>query len=185
MFLNILVSYSVFNYILDNAIGTFFMKNVFCSFRIDCFDKSVKISIFICPSICFLLYGQCLCWIRLKSDHRFPCFKLFIFLQVCVQMGRWNHHKETHGGLCSKICRVSNGLDWSSAWQWVHFPLKVGYVVEFYPLDNFSMIKNHVLTSLLFAAGAPFPPNFMDVVKTILKRPFRVYAHIYHSHFRT
>ncbi|EOY30278.1 Mob1/phocein family protein [Theobroma cacao] len=32
--------------------------------------------------------------------------------------------------------------------------------------------------------GAPFPPNFGDVVKTIFKRLFRVYAHIYHSHFQ-
>ncbi|XP_019199049.1 PREDICTED: MOB kinase activator-like 1A isoform X2 [Ipomoea nil] len=32
--------------------------------------------------------------------------------------------------------------------------------------------------------GAPFPANFQDVVKTVLKRLFRVYAHIYHSHFK-
>ncbi|KAG6469773.1 hypothetical protein ZIOFF_070704 [Zingiber officinale] len=32
--------------------------------------------------------------------------------------------------------------------------------------------------------GTPFPPNFKDVVKTIFKRLFRVYAHIYHSHFQ-
>ncbi|KAG5547061.1 hypothetical protein RHGRI_012929 [Rhododendron griersonianum] len=32
--------------------------------------------------------------------------------------------------------------------------------------------------------GAPFPPNFLDVVKTIFKRLFRVYAHIYHTHFQ-
>uniref|UniRef100_A0A6N2N307 Mob1/phocein family protein n=1 Tax=Salix viminalis TaxID=40686 RepID=A0A6N2N307_SALVM len=32
--------------------------------------------------------------------------------------------------------------------------------------------------------GAPFPPNFQDVVRTIFKRSFRVYAHIYHSHFQ-
>ncbi|RZC73946.1 hypothetical protein C5167_049421 [Papaver somniferum] len=32
--------------------------------------------------------------------------------------------------------------------------------------------------------GIPFPPNFRDVVKTIFKRLFRVYAHIYHSHFQ-
>ncbi|KAL7246935.1 hypothetical protein ACSBR2_001947 [Camellia fascicularis] len=31
--------------------------------------------------------------------------------------------------------------------------------------------------------GAPFSPNFKEVVKTIFKRLFRVYAHIYHSHF--
>ncbi|OAY76754.1 MOB kinase activator-like 1A [Ananas comosus] len=32
--------------------------------------------------------------------------------------------------------------------------------------------------------GTPFPPNFGEVVKTIFKRLFRVYAHIYHSHFQ-
>ena len=31
--------------------------------------------------------------------------------------------------------------------------------------------------------GVPFPKNFMSVAKTILKRLFRVYAHIYHNHF--
>lgn len=30
----------------------------------------------------------------------------------------------------------------------------------------------------------PFPHNFVDVVKVIFKRLFRVYAHIYHSHFK-
>ena len=33
--------------------------------------------------------------------------------------------------------------------------------------------------------GEPFPPNFTAVVQTIFKRLFRVYAHIYHSHFRS
>uniref|UniRef100_A0ACD5TSV6 Uncharacterized protein n=1 Tax=Avena sativa TaxID=4498 RepID=A0ACD5TSV6_AVESA len=32
--------------------------------------------------------------------------------------------------------------------------------------------------------GIPFPPNFREVVKTIFKRLFRVYAHIYHTHFQ-
>jgi MOB kinase activator 1 len=32
--------------------------------------------------------------------------------------------------------------------------------------------------------GAPFPPNFADVARTIARRLFRVYAHIYHSHFK-
>ena len=30
----------------------------------------------------------------------------------------------------------------------------------------------------------PFPKNFLTVAKTILKRLFRIYAHIYHQHFR-
>lgn len=29
----------------------------------------------------------------------------------------------------------------------------------------------------------PFPKNFLSVIKTIFKRLFRVYAHIYYSHF--
>uniref|UniRef100_A0A7S0UJX8 Uncharacterized protein n=1 Tax=Polytomella parva TaxID=51329 RepID=A0A7S0UJX8_9CHLO len=32
--------------------------------------------------------------------------------------------------------------------------------------------------------GANFPPNFLEVTRTIFKRLFRVYAHIYHSHFK-
>jgi hypothetical protein len=32
--------------------------------------------------------------------------------------------------------------------------------------------------------GVPFPKNFLSSVKQIFKRLFRVYAHIYHAHFR-
>jgi len=32
--------------------------------------------------------------------------------------------------------------------------------------------------------GVPFPKNFESIVKNIFKRLFRVYAHIYHSHFQ-
>jgi MOB kinase activator 1 len=32
--------------------------------------------------------------------------------------------------------------------------------------------------------GEPFPPNFRSVIESIFKRLFRVYAHIYHSHFK-
>lgn len=31
--------------------------------------------------------------------------------------------------------------------------------------------------------GVPFSKNFLSIAKTILKRLFRVYAHIYHQHF--
>jgi len=31
--------------------------------------------------------------------------------------------------------------------------------------------------------GTPFPKNFRRIVEVIFKRLFRVYAHIYHSHF--
>ena len=32
--------------------------------------------------------------------------------------------------------------------------------------------------------GVPFPKNFIVIAKQILKRLFRVYAHIYHNHFQ-
>jgi len=31
--------------------------------------------------------------------------------------------------------------------------------------------------------GVPFPRNFRDVVRTIIRRLFRIYAHLYSSHF--
>uniref|UniRef100_A0A183C0R7 Mob1/phocein n=1 Tax=Globodera pallida TaxID=36090 RepID=A0A183C0R7_GLOPA len=31
--------------------------------------------------------------------------------------------------------------------------------------------------------GRPFPSNFMHIAQAIVKRLFRIYAHIYHEHF--
>ena len=50
-------------------------------------------------------------------------------------------------------------------------------------LNYISMLFIFICSSENFV-GSPFPPNFKDVVKTIFKRLFRVYAHIYHSHFQ-
>ena len=36
---------------------------------------------------------------------------------------------------------------------------------------------------LLICIGVPFPKNFLQIIKVIFKRLFRVYAHIYHTHF--
>ncbi|EZA55773.1 Mps one binder kinase activator-like protein [Ooceraea biroi] len=40
-----------------------------------------------------------------------------------------------------------------------------------------------ITVSASLFAGVPFPKNFLSIAKTILKRLFRVYAHIYHQHF--
>ncbi|KAG2551358.1 MOB kinase activator-like 1A [Panicum virgatum] len=60
----------------------------------------------------------------------------------------------------------------------VSAPKYVEYLMDWIEaqLDDADIFPQHF--------GAPFPPNFRDVVKTILKRLFRVYAHIYHSHFQ-
>ncbi len=48
------------------------------------------------------------------------------------------------------------------------------------------MRHGHSFLSSLFCllSGVPFPRNFLSIAKTILKRLFRVYAHIYHQHFQ-
>lgn len=38
--------------------------------------------------------------------------------------------------------------------------------------------------NFLIQLGVMFPDNFQSLVKTIFKRLFRIYAHIYHSHFK-
>ncbi|CAM0946205.1 unnamed protein product [Alopecurus aequalis] len=60
----------------------------------------------------------------------------------------------------------------------VSAPKYVEYLMDWIEgqLDNESLFPQKL--------GTPFPPNFKDVVNTIFKRLFRVYAHIYHSHFQ-
>jgi len=50
-----------------------------------------------------------------------------------------------------------------------------------------SWVQKHLDNEAIFPSqiGVPFPKNFINIVKTIFKRLFRVYAHIYHSHFST
>jgi len=47
-------------------------------------------------------------------------------------------------------------------------------------------IQDQVDDESLFPSkiGAPFPRNFLSIAKLILKRLFRVYAHVYHQHFK-
>lgn len=49
--------------------------------------------------------------------------------QVRVQVGRWCTDKEADWSFCSKICWVSDGLDWSSAWWWIYIPTKARYYI--------------------------------------------------------
>lgn len=44
--------------------------------------------------------------------------------------------------------------------------------------------KNLLCNYCFLYSGVPFPKNFLSIAKTILKRLFRVYAHIYHQHFK-
>lgn len=48
-------------------------------------------------------------------------------------------------------------------------------VSTFYPKGHFTEHALH--------AGVPFPKNFRDTVRTINRRLFRIYAHLYSNHF--
>lgn len=50
------------------------------------------------------------------------------------------------------------------------------------PLEKIFIVSDK-LNLLALMTGVPFPKNFLSIAKTILKRLFRVYAHIYHQHF--
>ena len=82
--------------------------------------------------------------------------------------------------------------------------MNAGKKVEYYWADNsksrslrlsapeycdklFNWIQEQLDNENIFPSkiGEPFPKNFANVAKTIFRRLFRVYAHIYHSHFQT
>ena len=46
-------------------------------------------------------------------------------------------------------------------------------------------VENQLNNETIFPSviGVPFPKNFLNIIKVIFKRLFRVYAHIYYSHF--
>lgn len=60
------------------------------------------------------------------------------------------------------------------------FPSKIG---ESEKPVSFSPV--HCLTAIpcIHAIGVPFPKNFRETVKNIVRRLFRVYAHLYNHHF--
>ncbi|KAF4700590.1 Lysine-specific histone demethylase 1B, partial [Perkinsus olseni] len=47
-------------------------------------------------------------------------------------------------------------------------------------------VDSHLADKAIFPTeeGVPFPDNFIPTVKKLFRRLFRVYAHVYHSHFR-
>jgi len=46
------------------------------------------------------------------------------------------------------------------------------------------IIQTCLILLFFYLLGVTFPKNFLTIAKTILKRLFRVYAHVYHAHFR-
>jgi MOB kinase activator 1 len=49
-----------------------------------------------------------------------------------------------------------------------------------------SWVQSQIDNETIFPStiGVPFPKDFLNIAKSILKRLFRVYAHIYYEHFQ-
>ena len=82
---------------------------------------------------------------------------------------------------------MSAGPKYEYLWadgQNVKTPLKVS--ASEYIDFLMTWVENQLSNEKIFPQilGVPFPKNFMSIIKVIFKRLFRVYAHIYHTHFQ-
>eukprot|EP00357_Protocruzia_adherens_P037252 CAMPEP_0115008118 /NCGR_PEP_ID=MMETSP0216-20121206/21687_1 /TAXON_ID=223996 /ORGANISM="Protocruzia adherens, Strain Boccale" /LENGTH=162 /DNA_ID=CAMNT_0002375395 /DNA_START=59 /DNA_END=547 /DNA_ORIENTATION=- len=95
-------------------------------------------------------------------------------------------------GILTEFCTPENcpimsaGPKYEYLWadgQSVKTPLKVS--ASEYIDFLMTWVENQINNENLFPSemGVPFPKNFQSTVKVIFKRLFRVYAHIYHTHF--
>ena len=75
-------------------------------------------------------------------------------------------------------CSAPKYIDFLMTWVQVRYFMRneKAYVNGQDQLDDEGLFPSKI--------GVPFPNNFLNIAKTILKRLFRVYAHIYHQHFK-
>ena len=83
-------------------------------------------------------------------------------------------------------CSAPRYIDYMMSWvqdqldDEAIFPSKIGILIFFKVSLSF---LHYWFMKLFYWKGVPFPKNFLSIAKTILKRLFRVYAHVYHQHF--
>lgn len=89
---------------------------------------------------------------------------------VGLQKRKGIYHFLSFRLFCTSIHRLS--FDMGTGWigRWKHISI-TGYIKTLS-----KAFKN-------FKIGKPFPPNFSHIAESIMKRLFRIYAHIYHQHF--
>lgn len=79
---------------------------------------------------------------------------------------------------------MSAGPKYEYHWPEVQKPIKCS--APKYIDYLMTWIQDQIDDETLFPSkiGAPFPRNFISIAKLILKRLFRIYAHVYHQHFK-
>jgi len=106
--------------------------------------------------------------LKLNAEHHF---------KVWIPLGRWCQIQEADEIASSRICRCLDELGSKSARWWNSLPEQDRSVCVSH------VRSGHFLPPDDFPPGVPFPRNFRDTVRTIFRRLFRIYAHIYSNHF--
>lgn len=77
---------------------------------------------------------------------------------------------------------AKEGLNRNVVWR----AMQVRLSAPDYVNQLFDWVEEQVDDERIFPQSfdAPFPSKFLAVIQTIYKRLFRVYGHIYHSHFK-
>lgn len=133
-----------------------------------------------------------------KEVSMVPCPCILMFnLKITIVESWWSQWYHFCTLRLRKSQRVKYDQETPSAFLWLLLIVnwwRRGSIVEFSVTCMF-FCQTQTSSPLCFyeyelkidfwaTTGAPFPKDFREVVKTIFKRLFRVYAHIYHSHFQ-
>ena len=80
---------------------------------------------------------------------------------------------------------MSAGPKYEYLWAEGHSKTPVKCCASEYIENLMTWVESQLNNESLFPSviGVPFPKNFFQVIKVIFKRLFRVYAHIYYTHF--
>lgn len=101
-----------------------------------------------------------------------------LFHQVCMVYGTVSHFCTE-----SSCAAMTAGPKYEYRWADGHSPIRCS--APAYVSCLVGWVQGQLDSEALFPSrvGVPFPSNFVRVARRILRRLFRVYAHIYHQHF--
>ncbi|VDN57893.1 unnamed protein product [Dracunculus medinensis] len=105
---------------------------------------------------------------------------LDFFNQISMLFGTISEHCTAES--CPKMCAGSKyEYSWTDGRKTIACPAPtyIDYLLTWVhdQLDDESVFSTQI--------GVPFPPNFMQIAQTIMKRLFRIYGHIYYQHIET
>lgn len=96
-----------------------------------------------------------------------------ISVKLRVPMGGRREIQKAYKASGARVCGCPHELDAEHLGRRKYFPKQ----------DRYAGIGYQRNSNLMVLSGVPFPRNFRDTICTIIRRLFRVYAHIYSNHF--